>query len=522
MRQETGELSVSLAAPGGVPVIVGSDGHLTLTDEDWTGYVASETVRLHAFDNDRRRTAARSEDAYWARRHEAARQVVGREPAPAPPGPDGAHLIDRYMADALKSAGVTPPAPADDAAFFRRLALDVTGVIPDPKALAAFLADPSPDRRAKAIDAMLADPRWADGWMGYWQDVLAENPGILKPTLNNTGPFRKYLHAAFLDNRPADRLVTELARMGGSPLGGGPAGFGIASQNDAPMAAKAQILAKAFLAADLKCARCHDAPSHPYDQSDLFGLAGMLEGKPVAVPATSTVRSLPGGRTPAVSITLKAGEVVAPHWNLTDIGDASADESLLPEKATPRDTLALLITSPENRRFAPVMVNRLWKKYMGVGLVEPVDDWDDSPKALHPDLLAALARQFVLDGYDLKKLARLILTSATYQAEVRPTPPGDDGRLSIAAIPARRRLTAEQVLDSMFAAVGKPFRAEELNLDPDGRRPPADFLNLGVPTRAWLGASSRALAISSPPSPRSGAARPISSKSRSRPSAYCC
>ena len=90
--------------------------------------------------------------------------------------------------------------------------------------------------------------------MGYWQDVLAENPGILKPTLNNTGPFRRYLHQAFSDNKPFDRYATELIRMEGSRLFGGPAGFGLATQNDAPMAAKAHVLAKAFLAADMKCA----------------------------------------------------------------------------------------------------------------------------------------------------------------------------------------------------------------------------------------------------------------------------
>ncbi|MGE3819183.1 MAG: DUF1553 domain-containing protein [Isosphaeraceae bacterium] len=483
MRHETGELSVSVAAAGGVPSVVGSDDRIALTDEGWTRFAASEAARLHAFDNGRRRLAARSDDAYWNRRHEAAARIARHDPPPTPPG-DG-NLIDRHMAEALRDAGVPRVEPADDAAFFRRLALDVTGLIPDPDALEAFLADPSPDKRTKAVDAMLADPRWADGWMGYWQDVLAENPGILKPTLNNTGPFRKYLHGAFLDNTPADRLVTELTRLGGSALGGGPAGFGVASQNDAPMAAKAQILAKAFLAAEMKCARCHDAPSHPYDQADLFGLAGMLAGKPVAVPVSSTVRSLPGGRTPAVSITLKAGEQVPPHWNLDAIGDEDVPEDLLPPDASPRDRLALLITSPTNARFAPVMVNRLWKRYLGVGLVEPVDDWDDSPTALQPALLDALAREFMSGGYDLKRLARLILTSQTYQGQVRPGGSTDEERATLAALPARRRMSAEQVLDSVYAAVGKPFRAEELNLDPDGRRPPQDFLNLGVPTRAW-------------------------------------
>jgi hypothetical protein len=315
--------------------------------------------------------------------------------------------------------------------------------------------------------------------MGYWQDVLAENPGILKPTLNNTGPFRRHVHAAFRDNLPFDRFATELIRMEGSPLGGGPAGFGIASQNDAPMAAKAHVVAKAFLAADLKCARCHDAPFHPYDQADLFGLAGMLSGKPLAVPATSTVKQQEGGRTPAVSITLKAGEAVPPHWNLTGIGPETLPAGLdLPAGIGPRERLAALITAATNRRFAPVIVNRLWKRYMGAGLIEPVDDWDNSPSTRHPELLAALARELMTHDYDLKHLARTILSSRAYQARVVANSATPDA-------PARRRMSAEQLLDSLFAVVGKEFGAEELNLDPDGRRPQTEFLNLGTPQRAW-------------------------------------
>ncbi len=362
---------------------------------------------------------------------------------------------------------------ADDAAFFRRLSLDTVGVIPHPAEVASFLADPSPDKRERAIESRLADPRWADGWMGYWQDVLAENPGLLKPTLNNTGPFRRFLHDALSDNLAIDRLVTTLVQMQGSVLGGGPAGFGMASQNDAPMAAKAHVLAKAFLAAEMKCARCHDAPFHPYEQKDLFGLAALLSGRPQAIPATSTVPRQPGGRVPAVSISLKAGEAVDPAWSLTDIAPEELPEGLIPEKASPRERLAALITSPTNRRFAPVIVNRLWHRYLGYGFVEPVDDWDSMPRERHHDLLTDLARELIVHDYDMKHVARVIFQSRAYQAE------------SGAGGAPARRMSAEQVLDSLFAAVGKPFRAEELCLDVDGRRPPSEFLNLGRPRLAW-------------------------------------
>lgn len=482
LRPETGELSVSLVSPGEIPQLVGGEARVPLTDEGWSAFVIDESNRLDFFDTNRRRQAARSEDAYWERRHELARREAARSSARQPEG--AGNLIDRYMADARNAAGQPASPLTDDAAFFRRLSLDTIGLIPDAAEVEAFLADSRPDKREHAIAARLADPRWADGWVGYWQDVLAENPGILKPTLNNTGPFRKYLREAFLDNKPADRFATELLRMEGSSLGGGPAGFAIASQNDVPMAAKAQIVAKAFLAADMKCARCHDAPFHPYDQSDLFGMAGLLAGKPVSVPDTSTVKSQEGGRAPAVSVTLAAGETVEPHWNLLDIQDETIEEATLPPKPSSRDRLAALITAPTNKRFAPVMANRLWKRYMGIGLVEPVDDWDGSVTNRNTELLDALARELMAHDYDLKHLAQVIFSSHAYQSRIAGLrePATSDHPITM---PARRRMSAEQVLDSLFAAVGKPFRAEELNLDGDGRRPPSEFINLGVPRRAW-------------------------------------
>ena len=462
LRNETGELVAAIALPNDVPRLIGGDA--PLTEPGWEAFVERESARLAARDADRRRCASAPDDAYWTERHDLARRLAMSAPPRVKPGTG--NVVDRAL------GGHTSPL-ADDAAFFRRLSLDTTGVIPDPAEVSAFLADPSPDKRERVIENRLADPRWADGWMGYWQDVLAENPGLLKPTLNNTGPFRGFLHDALSDNMAIDRLVTTLVRMQGSALGGGPAGFGMATQNDAPMAAKAHVLAKAFLAAEMKCARCHDAPFQPYEQKDLFGLAAMLSGRPQVIPTTSTVPRQSGGRVPTVSVSLKAGEAVDPAWSLTDIALEELPEGLIPEEASPRERLAALITSPTNRRFAPVIVNRLWHRYLGYGFVEPVDDWDSMPRERHQDLLADLARELIAHDYDLKHVARLIFRSRAYQA-----------RTGAGGAPARR-MSAEQVLDSLFAAVGKPFRAEELCLDIDGRRPPSEFLNLGRPRHAW-------------------------------------
>jgi hypothetical protein len=373
----------------------------------------------------------------------------------------------------------------DDLAFLRRVTLDTVGVPPSPDEIAAFAADTSSDKRAKAIDRLLADPRAADHQMGYWQDVLAENPNILNPTLNNSGPFRWWIYESLIDRKPLDLMVTELLRLKGSSAAGGPAGFGIASQNDVPMAAKATIVTTAFLGVETKCARCHDAPAHTSKQEQVFALAALLQTKAVKVPATSSVsmaKLREGGRKPLIEVTLEPGASVEPHWPFPEFSQESIADDLALDPKDPRDRLATLITAPQNERFAQVMANRIWARLMGRGLVEQPWDWERS-KHSHPDLLRWLGRELVRSGYDADHLRRLILNSHAYQ---RATDLTQKLTNPLYVAPAPRRLSAEQVVDSMFATTGKPFRTEEASLDIDSIREQENSLTLGQPRRAWM------------------------------------
>lgn len=378
---------------------------------------------------------------------------------------------------------LTPP--ADDLAFLRRVTLDTVGVAPSLGEIEAFSRNPD---RPALIERLLEDPRWADHWMGYWQDVLAENPNILNPTLNNTGPFRWWIYESLQDNKPMDLFVTELLRMRGSERLGGPAGFAVASQNDVPMAAKGVIVSAAFLGVEMKCARCHDSPSHKSLQEDLFSLAAMLDTRELEVPATSSVpldRIQAGGRKPLIQITLKPGSKVAPKWPFPEFCDEGA-AVLAQDPADSRDALAALITAPQNERFAQVIANRVWARFMGRGIVEPVDDWERG-RPSHPGLLRWLARELVRGGYDVKHLARLILNSHAYQ---RATDPALRSTSPLFTSPAPRRLSAEQIVDSLFAATGKPFRTEEFSLDIDNLRDIKNAISLGHPRRSWMLAST--------------------------------
>lgn len=369
----------------------------------------------------------------------------------------------------------------DDLTFLRRAFIDTIGVPPSLDEIAAFQQKPD---RAALIEKLLADPRWADNWMGYWQDVLAENPNMLNPTLNNTGPFRWWIYESLKDNKPMDLFVTELLRMKGSERLGGPAGFATASQNDVPMAAKGTIVSTAFLGVEMKCARCHDSPTHKSLQQDLFELAAMLGQKEIAVPKTSSVpmdKIHAGGRKPLIQVTLQPGTKVQPKWPFGEFCDESAAK-LAEDPKDSRDMLAAMITAPQNERFAQVTANRIWARFMGRGIVEPVEDWEKG-KPTHPELIRWLGRQLVSSGYDVKHLARLILNSQAYQ---RATDPALKQTSPLYTSPAPRRLYAEQIVDSLFAVTGKPFHTEEVCLDIDNQRDLKNSITLGKPHHSWM------------------------------------
>lgn len=492
LTPDPGELAVAFGVAGEMPRLLGPDQSPLLTDAEWEAYTARQRAKHRKLDEVRRLAQSAEVRELWDRYHERVREWMSASPAPAVPVVSSdipvLNEIDRFIGARLESLGVKPTEALDDFEFLRRLALDTVGLIPTPAEVRQFIAQPSATRRQQAIEYYLAHDGWADHWVSYWQDVLAENPGILKPDLNNSGPFRWWLHQSFRDEVPFDRMVVELIEMEGSVYQGAPAAFKLATLNDSPLAAKADVLSQAFLGERLSCARCHDAPRHPHKQQDTFALAAMLEGKALKLPASSTVPFVEGFRRPRVDVTLAPGQAIDPHWPFEQLAAPSDMIAWIPSSERVPETrrqVAAMVVTPENERFAKVIVNRVWKRYFGAGLVEPAEDWYDA-RASHPELLEYLAREFVLSGYDLKAFARLLFSSHLYHR--RPVDAAlvyEHPESRLFRGPARRRLTAEQLVDSLFLAAGKRFDCEELNLNPAGNRPLSQFLNLGRPERAW-------------------------------------
>ena len=236
---------------------------------------------------------------------------------------------------------------ADDAAFFRRLSLDTIGVIPDagggrgvpgrPAARQAGAGHRRPAGRpalGRRLDGLLA------GRAGREPRHPQADPEQHRPVPPVPPRRLPRQHCRSTGSRPS------WSGWRGAPLGGGPAGFGIAPQNDAPMAAKAHVLAKAFLAAEMKCARCHDAPFHPYDQADLFGLAAHARGQAAGDPGDqhrpAAARRAGCRRSRSRS---RRARRSSPHWTSPRSAPTTLPDGLdCPRGADPRERLAALIT----------------------------------------------------------------------------------------------------------------------------------------------------------------------------------
>jgi hypothetical protein len=527
-----GEAMFTLLSPA--RLAPGSPSPIHLVDKEFEAYRERINADIDRIDRQSLEEESAKENAFWEQRHQLAKQHIDSLPPLVTPHPVAGYaefnLIDRYINAALAPSADQSVTHSDqptadtidhltgDLEFLRRVSLDTVGVPPSLAEIDSYLlspnvarrsASPSPSpRRQQAIDRLLADERWADHWVSYWQDVLAENPNILKPKLNNTGPFRWWLYDSLVLNKPMDRFATELIRMEGSPYAGAAAGFSWATENDFPMAEKAHIIAGAFLSVDMKCARCHDAPYHPWKQKDLFSLGAMLENKSIKVPDTSSVPQAffdrKGDDSP-IAVTLHPGDIVEPTWPAaafeydvvlgapangdahsqssgSEYGQGPVDAQLLGRAASTREELAVLITRPENRRFAATLVNRLWTRLMGWGLVEDTDDWYEA-EVRHPELLDYLSRELVAAGYDLKHVARLILSSRTYQR--RAIDETHVPRAFVYSAPWRHRLSAEQVVDSLHSVAGVAMETEAITFDPEASQKIENFLNLGEASRAW-------------------------------------
>lgn len=363
--------------------------------------------------------------------------LLPRKPElPEPSSPNRKHPIDRILDADRASRSLAPLAVIDDTQFVRRVYLDLIGLLPTPEQTDKFLADNSADKRQRLIRSLLdQDIQYTEHWLTFWNDLLRNDYSGTGFITNGRTQISKWLYDALIHNKPYDAMARELI----APLSGESAGFangirwrGEVSAGQTVEIQFAQSLGQAFLGINLKCASCHDSFIDRWTLKDAYGLAAVYSNTPLKIHRCDK----------------PTGQTAKPGWLFEELGTINADAPQ-PERL---QQLASLMTHPQNGRFARTIVNRLWHRMMGYGIVHPTDAMQSQP--WNEDLLDYLAVDFVEKGYNLKELLYTIASSDAYQAPTEPLQEKESAEAYVYQGPRARRMTAEQFVDSVWQLTG--------------------------------------------------------------------
>ncbi|HEY2252127.1 MAG TPA: DUF1549 domain-containing protein [Planctomycetaceae bacterium] len=351
-------------------------------------------------------------------------------------------FIDELVLAKLQRLSIPPSGIASDNEFLRRSYLDTLGVLPTADEAKAFLADTSPDKRARLIDQLLGRPEYVDYWSYKWSDLLLVSTKKLK------GPavwaFSSWVRRAVEANKPWDRFAREIVTASGSTIENGAANYFVLHK-DAKLLNEATTLT--FLGLSIGCAQCHDHPLERWTLDDYYGMANLF----------ARVRSKNGDIDgESIVFPISTGDIKHPTRQGAPIPRPLDGQPLDPNDTRDRRAhLAQWLTAPENPYFAKALANRVWANYLGRGLVEMVDDLRATNPSSNEVLLAALADEFVKHNYDVKHLIRTIMNSSAYQRSPQSTPENaaDDRFYSHYLV---KRMSAETMLDALSQVTGVP------------------------------------------------------------------
>ena len=388
---------------------------------------------------------------------------------PARPGfvwsePPAANYIDELVDAKLRTLHMNPSSLSDDRTFVRRAFLDAIGLLPTADEARRFIADPSPEKRTRLIDDLLARPEFAEHWALKWADLLRNEEKVLDA--KGVDVFYTWIRESIAAGKPLNQFVRELVAARGSTYQNPPANFYRANRD--PLT-RGETAARLFLGVRLQCARCHNHPYDRWTQDDYYSWAALFGRIDYEIKQNDRKDKFDKHEFDGEQVVLirDAGEVENPRIKQSAPPKfLGADTPTMDPEADRLPPLADWLWSPGNELFAQSQANFIWYHLVGRGIVEPIDDFRVTNPPSNPPLLDALARDLADSGFDLRHLVRTILNSRTYQLSSEPNDTNADDESNFARAIVRR-LPAEKLLDAQCQALDV---AIELNGYPLGTR----------------------------------------------------
>ena len=366
------------------------------------------------------------------------------------------HPVDQWVGDYFQRKGLNWPAPVDDRLYLRRIYLDAVGLLPTPEEITAFEKDTDPQKREKWVRKLLDDPhRYAQHWLSYWNDLLRNDYSGTGFITGGRKQISHWLYESLQHNKPYDQMVRELlypqSESEGFIRGIKWRGTVNASQRTEMQAA--QNISQSLLGVNLKCASCHDSFVSNLTLDEAYAFANIFADTTLEIHRCDK----------------PTGKMARTGFLYPELGEVNGDS--LTERLA---QLAQVVVQPENGRLYRTIVNRLWARLMGRGIVSPLDEMDRLPWS--QELLDWLAADLIAHNYDLKHTLFTLMTSRTYQLPSVPYESDLAVRKQdfVFQGPLRRRMTAEQFTD-VLSQVYAPVYAS-LDFDPMGVDMPATWI----------------------------------------------
>lgn len=382
--------------------------------------------------------------------------------------------IDSHIDAKLKADDVTPATQADDFTLVRRLTLDLVGRIPTPPEIDAYVSSKDVDKRAKLVERLMASPGYARHQAVQFDVMLNDRPG---------SALREYLTRAIQANKPWDQMFRDLMLPDESDAAKkGAAEFLKGKLNDADKLTS--DVSVAFFGVNVSCAQCHDHPQvKDWTQDHFYGMksflartydaggfvgereVGLVKFKPTKGPERTGKLMFLTGATVATD-TLREQTKDEQKKEKEQLEAAKKDKKAPPAPgySTRAQLVEVALRPAESAYFAKSIVNRLWHRFLGTGLVTPLDQMHAENRPSHPELLDELADDMRANKYDLKRLVRGIVMSRTYSrssrysSESQPEP----GTFAVAQL---KPLTPMQLATSLKIATTDPAAFDKLKPD---------------------------------------------------------
>lgn len=365
------------------------------------------------------------------------------------------NFIDQHVFANLKQIGVPPSPICDDSTFLRRISLDIGGRLPTAEETKDFLASRAPDKRDRAIEALLNSPDYADYFANKWTSLL-KNTRSEAADITSNFAFHAWMRDSLLANTKYDQIVRQILASTGTIVSNPPVAW---YKRVKEPTTQLEDVAQLFLGVRMQCAQCHHHPFERWTQAEYYHLAAFFSQigrKPTTIAGEDLIfhkRGIAQTEHRKTRVMLKPAGLGEPELDIAPDDD-------------PRLALVDWMSKKDNPFFAKSLVNRYWKHFFKRGLVEPEDDLRDTNPPTNPDLFEALAKSFTDSGYDLKALVRTIAQSHAYQLSSTPNEHNVVDRQAYSHY-YPKRMSAEVMLDSIDMVTGVPSSFNDL---PPGTR----------------------------------------------------